>query len=538
MARPSANFIREWDRNPEVLDLYNSSRRNFPDVIDIDPGLRKQFDRDAVGVLSDQAKVLAATIGPAGAPAALVPQMLTGAASGAVYGSVGEGTLRDVGVNAAVEAAVPAAFRALPYVWRAATSTKMRPGLVRIPLGSARGASAPAQYRGGVTLEQTLSDTLRPSRLFIEDTVDRTVAPTGHTLYFGMTGEETALLNPRKIIRYPKSPLYAARDRLLSAKMPTMPPEGRLIGRFPGMNTPAGEGPSRVVRAYETHAQTMRNLYKSPEARKALADALKTGDRTNPLVQLYDEAKEGMVRARTSLSEYQAKLATKRNRDTLASALSGFKTDAELAKSLRAAPKKAPGVKVKVKAGELWPKVILPWMKDRATHPFSTVWSTVSYPIKHPFKVGIPLGIAGVVASTVNRSMRDTAQDAVTTDVRKGLSKLENTYTRFTADGALKSAMSDANALRAGLLGMRDQARAELAQYKDRSAPVRARLEEYVNSVKDSPAFAELVSRAETEYAGRALSPDDYQREFRETFRDPASQALGEDYWQEFGGAP
>ena len=343
MARPSANFIREWDRNPEVLDLYRSSRRNFPDVVDVDPGLREQFDRDAVGALSDQAKVLAATVGSAGAPAALVPQMLTGAASGALLGSVGEGTSRDIGVNAAVGAAVPAAFRALPYVWRAATSTKMRPGVVRVPLGSARGASVPAQYRGGVTLEQTLSDALRPSRLFIEDTVDRTVAPTGHTLYFGMTGEETALVNPGKIIRYPKSPLYAARDRILSAKKPTLPPEGRLIGQFPGMNTPAGEGPSRVAKAYETHAQTMRNLYKSPEARKALADAWKTGDRTSPLVQLYDEAKEGMARARVSLSEYQAKLATKRNRDTLASALSGFKTDADVAKSLRAAPWKAPG---------------------------------------------------------------------------------------------------------------------------------------------------------------------------------------------------
>ena len=138
MAMPSANFIREWDRNPEVLDLYNSSRRNFPDVIDTDPGLRKQFDRDAVGVLSDQAKVLAATIGSAGAPAALVPQMLTGAASGALLGSVGEGTSRDIGVNAAVGAAVPAAFRALPYVWRAATSTKMRPGVVRVPRGMKR----------------------------------------------------------------------------------------------------------------------------------------------------------------------------------------------------------------------------------------------------------------------------------------------------------------------------------------------------------------------------------------------------------------
>ena len=536
MARPSANFIREWDRNPEVLDLYNSSRRNFPDVIDIDPGLRKQFDRDAVGVLSDQAKVLAATIGSAGAPAALVPQMLTGAASGALLGSVGEGTSRDIGVSAALGAAIPVAFRALPYAWRDITSMNMRPGFVRIPFGSARGASVPAQYRGGVTLEQNLSDALHPTRLFIENTVDRTVAPTGRTLYFGMTGEETALLNPGKIIRYPKSPLYAARDRLLSAKMPTMPPEGHLIGRFPGMNTPAGEGPSRVVRAYETHAQTMRNLYKSPEARKALADAWKTGDRTNPLVQLYDEAKEGMARARVSLREYQAKLATKRNRDTLASALSGFKTDAELAKSLRAAPKKASGVKAK--AGELWPNVILPWMKDRATHPFSTVWSTVSYPIKHPFKVSIPLGVAGVAAFTVNRSTRDTAQDTVTTEVRKDLSKLEKAYMKFTADEALKFAMSDANALRAGLLGMREQALVERKTLEDRDVPTRARLEEYVNSVKDSPAFAELVSRAEAEYAGRALNPDDYQREFREAFRDPASQALGEDYWRELGGAP
>lgn len=138
MARPSANFIREWDRNPEVLDLYNSSRRNFPDVIDIDPGLRKQFDRDADGAFFDQAKVLAATIGSAGAPAALVPQMLMGAASGALLGSVGEGTSRDIGVNAAVGAAAPAAFRALPYVWRAAMSTKMRPGVVRVPRGMKR----------------------------------------------------------------------------------------------------------------------------------------------------------------------------------------------------------------------------------------------------------------------------------------------------------------------------------------------------------------------------------------------------------------
>ena len=427
--------------------------------------------------------------------------------------------------------------KVMSVVGEMAAQVPMTATITRIPLGAARGAFVPSSASSGGSLSKVLSEELRPARLRIEDTVDRTVARTGNPLYFGMTAEETSLLNPEKIVRHPASPWNSAvRDRILSAEMPVMPPEGRLIGRFPGMNTPAGEGPSRVVKAYETYAQTMRNLYKSPEARKALADALKTGDRTNPLVQLYDETKEGMVRARTSLSEHQAKLATKRNRDTLASALSGFKTDADLAKSLQAAPKKGPGVNAK--AGELWPKVILPWMKDRATHPFSTVWSTVSYPFKHPFKVGIPLGVAGVVASTVNRSTRDTAQDAVTTDVRKDLSKLENTYTRFTADGALKSAMSDANALRAGLLGMREQALAELAQYGDRSVPVRIRLGEYINNVKDSPAFAELVSRAETEYAGRALSPDDYQREFRERFRDPASQALGEDYWREIGGAP
>ena len=177
-------------------------------------------------------------------------------------------------------------------------------------------------------------------------------------------------------------------------------------------------------------------------------------------------------------------------------------------------------------------------MKDRATHPFSTVWSTVSYPIKHPFKVSIPLVVAGVAASTVNRSMRDAKQDGQTEKVEEAKGELEKAYMKFTADEALKFAMSDANALRAGLLGMREQALVERKTLKDRDVPTRARLEEYVNSVKDSPAFAELVSRAEAEYAGRALSPDDYQREFREVFRDPASQALGEDYWRELGGAP
>ena len=388
-----------------------------------------------------------------------------------------------------------------------------------------------------MSLNKVLSDALKPTRLRITDTVDRTVARVGDPLYFGMTAEETSLLNPGKIVRHPAPPWNSeVRNRILSMEMPTMPPEGVLIGRFPGMNTPAGEGPSRVVRAYETHAQTMRNLYKSPEARKALADALKTGDRTNPLVRLYDEAKEGMARARVSLSEHQAKLAAKRNRDTLASALSGVKTDAELARSLRAAPKKAPGVKVK--AGELWPNVILPWMKDRATHPFSTVWSAVSYPFRRPLKVGLPLGAAGYMAKSGYQSMRDAKQDGQTEKVEEAKGKLEKAYMKFTADEALKFAMSDANALRAGLLGMRDQALVERRTLKDRDVPTRARLEEYVNSVKDSPAFAELVSRAETEYAGRALSPDDYQREFREVFRDPASQALGEDYWRELGGAP
>lgn len=427
--------------------------------------------------------------------------------------------------------------KVMSVVGEMAEQVPMTATITRIPIGAARGAFVPLPDRGGVSLNKVLSDALQPTRLRIADTVDRTVARVGDPLYFGMTAEETSLLNPGKIVRHPAPPWNSeVRNRILSMEMPVIPSEGVLIGRFPGMNTPAGAGPSRVVRAYETHAQTMRNLYKSPEARRALADALKTGDRSNPLVQLYDEAKEGMATARSSLDAYQAKMTSKRGRDTLASALSGFKTDAELAKSLRAVPKKGPGVKAK--AGELWPNVILPWMKDRATHPFSTVLSTVSYPFKHPFKVGIPLGVAGVAASTVNRSTRDTAQDTVTTEVRKDLSKFENTYTRFTADGALKSAMSDANALRAGLLGMREQALAELAQYGDRSVPVRARLEEYINSMKDTPAFAELVSRAETEYAGRALSPDDYQREFRERFRDPASQALGEDYWQEIGGEP
>ena len=427
--------------------------------------------------------------------------------------------------------------KVMSVVGEMAGQAPMTATITRIPLGAARGAFVPLPDRGGVSLNKVLSDALEPTRLRITDTVDRTVARVGDPLYFGMTAEETSLLNPGKIVRRP-APTWNSevRNRILSMEMPTMPPEGVLVGRFPGMNTPAGEGPSRVVRAYETHAQTMRNLYKSPEARKALADALKTGDRTTPLVQLYDEAKEGMARARVSLSEYQAKLAAKRNRDTLASALSGVKTDAELAKSLRAVPKKAPGVKVK--AGELWPNVILPWMKDRATHPFSTVWSAVSYPFRRPLKVGLPLGAAGYMAKSGYQSMRDAKQDGQTEKVEEAKGELEKAYMKFTADEALKFAMSDANALRAGLLGMRDQALVERRTLKDRDVPTRARLEEYVNSVKDSPAFAELVSRAENEYAGRALSPDDYQREFREVFRDPASQALGEDYWRELGGAP
>ena len=180
MARPSANFIREWDRNPEVLDFYNSSRRNFPDVIDTDPGLRKQFDRDAVGVLSDQAKVLAATIGSAGAPAALVPQMLTGAASGALLGSVGEGTSRDIGVNAAVGAAVPAAFRALPYVWRAATSTKMRPGVVRVPRGMRR--VTPEEL---ATADKAVMSPVSRHDIEVAEAAARTIwnRGTGHSIY-------------------------------------------------------------------------------------------------------------------------------------------------------------------------------------------------------------------------------------------------------------------------------------------------------------------------------------------------------------------
>lgn len=442
------------------------------------------------------------------------------------------------------------ALNGLGIVGKAAVSAKMRPGHIvfptrggkatfdvsRVPVPRVGGSSYGS---GGVSLNQAMTDALHASRLLVENTVDwRTGVRTGGSLYFGMTGEESSLVNPGKIVRYADGGMNAtALGRIRSYAPPIPPAEGRYVGMFPPVGRPAGPGPSRVVSAYDAHAQTIRNLYKSQEAAKALRNAMRTGDRSSPFVKLYDEAREGMAKTRLMLDSYQAKTVAKQNRDALAKALSGVKSEVEMAKSLRATPAKPP----KAGAGELFPKVVLPWLKDKATHPFSTASSLALSPFRHPVKVGLPLGILGYAGAKARLAARDSDLAAGTASVTASKEELENGYSAYTSDEAVRLAMSDENALRASLLGIRKQALAELSAHKDRIFPVKTRLQGFIDSVKDSQAFSDLVLKAETEYAARALRPDDYRKEFRETYRNPESQALGEDFWREIreiGGEP
>lgn len=410
------------------------------------------------------------------------------------------------------------ALRGLGIVGKAVVSTKMRPGHIVFPTRGGKATFVPVSRSvpGHYMLNRMHAGAFDVSRAPVPE--------VGGSSY----GSGGVSLNHT---------LSDALGRIRSYAPPVPPAEGRYVGMFPPVGRPAGPGPSRVVSAYDAHAQTIRNLYKSREAAKALRNAMRTGDRSSPFVKLYDEAREGMAKARSMLDSYQAKAVAKQNRDALAKALSGVKSEAEMAKSLRATPAKPP----KAGAGELFPKVVLPWLKDKATHPFSTALSLTLSPFRHPVKVGLPLGILGYAGAKVRLAARDSGLADGTAIVAADKEEFENGYSAYTSDEAMRLAMSDENALQASLLGIRKQALAELSAYKDRLFPVKTRLQGFIDSVKDSQAFSNLVSKAETEYAARALRPDDYRKEFRETYRNPESQALGEDFWREIreiGGEP
>lgn len=438
---------------------------------------------------------------------------------------------------------------------RVMTRTAMRPGYVRVPVGGrayvshepipASRVALPADApQGGITLNQVLSDALRPHRLAIEDTIDRTVARTGYPTYFGMTGEVLSPdILPGRIVRHPVPAWNSAvKDRILAKDMPSMPPEGTGLWMSPNTSVAAGPGPSRVVKAYESNAAALRELYSSPEAREAIDYFLKTGDSTNPLAKLYLRSVSGIKSARGKLDAFQSKLASRKNRDVLAEALSGFKTDAEIAKAIESNAKAAGESSVRsvpsgtVKPGEYIPKVAIPWLKDKVTHPWSTAVGLVSYPFRHPWKSFTVGGGALAVGDYVYQHLGDSEAAATTKTASDSVRAAEYEYSKYTGDEALRRSMSDANALKAALTGMRELALAELEATPDRAEPVKARLRGFIDSVRESPAFSELRSVNETAYAARAIRPDEYQREFRERYPKPEDQVLGDGYWDGIDG--
>lgn len=321
-------------------------------------------------------------------------------------------------------------------------------------------------------------------------------------------GEMTASLAGRVL-----KPVFSGKMRPGYVRMP---------GSFGGAYDPApytGGGTATLAK-FDEAARIIKDIYKNPEARKIVRLAHETGNRSNPVVKLLDSAKNDLARARTALSkelerDYRTSLRNV-SREFLKKDVSAGR---DLAKS--------------IKSGAVASDSTTPTLWTMVRGVPGVVW-------RNKGKVGF--GASALLAGTVGyRTVsRDKAQDVVTGQVNDKRDEFARAYSEFTGDNALKLAMSDKNALRAGLIGMRNLALAEVQDFdRGRVELVRTRLRDYIDSVKDSDAFKELEEESETAYATRAIRVDDYQSEFRDQFRDPASRALGEHYWpKELGDVP
>lgn len=394
---------------------------------------------------------------------------------------------------------------------------------------------------GAISMNQTMTDALHPARMTLESTVDRVMSARyggRGTKYFGATGE----LASRSTPQYPAlHKLSEATDALRAESFlaePTKTPTSWVTGKdLMGANKPAGIGRPATVAAYDAYAQTMRNLFKDPRSREEIGVALRSGGSNSPIFKLYEETRAGLQKTRKELTAFQEKAAAKTFHESLVNVSKNFEADVraskKLANELRVKPVKSTS---SVKPGELFPKVVLPWLKEKATHPIRTVASAISFPKNHPVKAlvaGALTGSAVYGAAELRSYLKDTELSAATDETKKELNEIHDKYLKFTSDDTVKSQMSDANALKKSLIGLRTVALSEIGRFPDRAPAVRQRIEQYLERVKDSPAMAKLVTDAELGY--RAFSQtEDYEKEFRERYRDIPSQATGLDYFSGF----
>lgn len=427
------------------------------------------------------------------------------------------------------------AARGLKAVGKAVFSGKMRPGFVSVRNPLATGGYV--NPGGGISMNQAMEEALRPfSRVALESTADRTMQTRyGHLKYFGATGEPGSMFVP--LPQYPPDSLIKlgraemALKRPVPIKSASTPSvwftgadyAGALKPAVPNPARDVTKYPARVVAKYEEYASTMRNLFKDQRSRKTLAEALRTGVNTDsPVFKLYEETRAGLQKTRSALSAYQEKAAKARFHDALVEEAKRFKTDAQLAKELRADPVKATS---SVRPGELFPKVVGPWLKAAVRHPVKNYGKA--------FILGTIAAGAMSGGAALSWKSKISESDKAAEEKQKRLDEVHKGYERFTSDDSVRAQMSDAKALRESLIGMRTQALAELGVDSTRGPDVRARIESYLGRVKDSAAMTELISNNELGYRAFSQS-DDYAKEFRERYRDLPSQATGMDYFSGF----
>lgn len=304
------------------------------------------------------------------------------------------------------------------------------------------------------------------------------------------------------------------------------------VVRTPAAHTGTWLKPRMGLRTAEEVFQRAKKVildtYANQKARDIVNKAFTTGDRSSPVVKMYDAARRDLFEAWTALelsarsrgASFMKKVNSSAMRVARATARGA--SEKELARSL--------------KAPSLWAEKVAPVLSfkgiaDAVSQLPGAMW-------RHKAMTVAALGIPTAAVAWYLSREEDKVVDTGTEDVAAKKKKFDEAYLKFTGDGARRSAMSDMNAMRAALIGAREVAAAELRSMPDRIPAVRERLGEFLGSVTNSTAFADLVADTEARYAARALRPDDYQREFRETYKNPESQAIGDDFWREIGGAP
>lgn len=166
-----------------------------------------------------------------------------------------------------------------------------------------------------------------------------------------------------------------------------------------------------------------------------------------------------------------------------------------------------------------------------------SIWKTVIFPHIANHKTLYGTTSAASAAIGVGTSVKggsEGEQQAETTKVVKAVQSAVDQKWDAATNAALRASLTDASAMKHYVSGIRDAMESEVRFDARRGEQAVKAASDAIDAVKGSKAWNEAAQASMSEYVVNAKDPDNYEAEYRDKFKDPASQMLGEDFFRVF----